>query len=192
MTEESSSFEQNVSDAEVSLCVFPHLKEFLVLDMRRELPGRPCLYTPSAPEVFSEEFYRLIEEEFSSLLRRQEQPFANLMGLPQEMETAIRERALEQMLTSINADAPGAPVPRLSILLCGPSVLAMSGHRLTEMVETLLGSKADPSLVFSATQEMERLIQQERFQVEERKQWRMRRVILGQNDHFLTLWQRPQ
>ena len=192
MTEEPGPFDQNVNDAEVSLCVFPHLKEFLVLDMRRGLPGRPCLYTSSAPDIFSQEFYRRIEEEFSTLLRRQEQPFANLMGLPQEIEITIRERALEQMLASINGDLPDAPTPRLSILLCGPSVLTMHGHRLTEMVETLFGSDADPSLVLSATREMERLIQQERIQVEAGEQQRMRGVILGQNADFLTIWQKPQ
>lgn len=192
MSEELEAFAQSLKEAEVHFFIFPHLKDFLVIDVRKDLPGRPRVYTSSAQKIFSEEFYRRLEERFSFLLRRQEQPFADLMSLPQDVETTIRDGVLEQMLSEINVDDPGVSIPRISILLCGPWVLNLSPQLMAETMESLFDAEPEQSLFLSATNEMERLIKQERIQSEASEQRRMRHAILGENADFLTLWENSQ
>jgi hypothetical protein len=189
---ELGDFEQSLKNAEVHFFIFPHLKDFLVLDVRKNLPGRPRVYTSSTQEIFSEEFYRQLEEQISFLLRRQGQPFADLMSLPQDIETTVRDRVLEQMLTAINIDDPGLPIPQVSILLCGPWLLDLSPKLMAETLESLFEAEPDQSLLLLVTQEMERLIAEERIQSEASEQRRMGNMILGENSDFLTLWENSQ
>ena len=55
--------------ADFSICVFPHLTEFLVIDGRRDMPDGPNLCSFTTDQVLDEPFYTDIEAEFRDLLR---------------------------------------------------------------------------------------------------------------------------
>ena len=46
---------------DIQLCIFPHLREFLVFDSRL---GEPQVRSLSAEEVFTDDFFRTVEHEF--------------------------------------------------------------------------------------------------------------------------------
>ena len=85
--------------AEIHLCIFPHLNEFLVLDLRDQQTHISLI---DAREVFTSEFFRGVEEEFSEALRAETDfPFAHLMSLPLRVEEAIKETALNFILDKL-------------------------------------------------------------------------------------------
>ena len=62
-------FNANLPDGErpdIQLCVFPHLKEFLVIDLRESLPQISLL---NATDVFTDDFFQSVEEDFSQAIR---------------------------------------------------------------------------------------------------------------------------
>ena len=65
---------------DVNLWIFPHLKEFLVIDLRPETSRVTLLNTD---EIFDDTVFNKIEQGFSQILREQsDYPFAHLMDLP--------------------------------------------------------------------------------------------------------------
>ena len=49
------------SRPDIHLCIFPHLREFLVVDLRE---GKQRFLLLTTAEVLHGEFYRALEEEF--------------------------------------------------------------------------------------------------------------------------------
>ena len=62
---------------DITLAIFPHLREFIVV---RHPDGAGRGYLMSTDAVFNDEYYRAVESEFNSLLREGgNQPFLHLM-----------------------------------------------------------------------------------------------------------------
>ena len=90
---------------DIQLCIFPHLREFLVFDSRQ---GQPQVRSLSTDEVFSDEFFRAVEHEFSHALREMgDYPFAHLMNLTMHFEEAIREVAMMFILERLGVKLGG-------------------------------------------------------------------------------------
>ena len=92
---------------DLQLCIFPHLREFLVFDARS---GGPKVQALSADEVFGDDFFRAVEHEFSHALREMgDFPFAHLMNLSMHFEEAIREVAMMFILERLGVRLGGEP-----------------------------------------------------------------------------------
>ncbi len=92
---------------EIQLCIFPHLREFLVFDARI---GQPQVRVIGADEIFGDEFFRAVEHEFSHALREMgDFPFAHLMNLTMHFEEAIREVAMMFILERLGVRLGGTP-----------------------------------------------------------------------------------
>ena len=90
--------------SDLTLCIFPHLREFVVVDARAGLPDRPRVCTLAVDEVLADNFYTEVEREFASLLKRGESPFLTLMSISQEVEGMVRARVLRSILSRVNSD----------------------------------------------------------------------------------------
>ena len=63
-----------LSRGDVNLLLFPHLKEFLVIDLRGDHPN---VYVVHADDVFDRDFFNHLEHEFSKILKEEtEYPFS--------------------------------------------------------------------------------------------------------------------
>ena len=60
--------------ASITLCIFPHLQDFVVIDAREGLPGRPAIVSLRISEVLGEQFYSTVIGEGSELLKRPDKP----------------------------------------------------------------------------------------------------------------------
>ncbi|MBI4233178.1 MAG: hypothetical protein HY686_01915 [Chloroflexi bacterium] len=189
MAGEPGSEERTFERAEVNLCIFPHLREFLVIDLRRGLPQRPSARLLKAGEVFAETFYREVEGAFSAMLRDQDHPFATLMALPPRVEALVRERALAAILRKVNEGVSEEQMPRVAILLCSGPILTADSPRLTRTIQYIFGSGVDPWLVMDTVEMMEKLLAQERAVLQELERMQLRQALLGKGDDFLTLWE---
>ena len=87
------------ANADVYLCLFPYLKQFLAFDARE---GQSRVMLLSVDDVLGEEFYRTVETEISEMLRESsEYPLAHLMNLPGQIEETVRGVAVTFILDRI-------------------------------------------------------------------------------------------
>jgi len=87
---------------DITLAIFPHLREFLVIDTRE---AGADIVVMSTDSVFNDEYYRAVESEFGSLLREGgERPFLHLMNLPGQLDDILRGVAMNFILDRLGVN----------------------------------------------------------------------------------------
>ena len=172
---------------DIALCICPHLREFLVIDQRKQLPGRPLVQVFATDTVLDEQFYREVEKEFSYALREGQRPFTTLMALPQVVQVLLRHHSLAAILRAMDSDFTDAP--RVAVLLFSGDNLTQDDQELTQTIRDLLGDTAEEETVALAKEHLSRLLTQEQaFEHQVEQDW-LRKVIKGSTGDFFTLWE---
>ena len=87
---------------DITLAIFPHLREFLVVDTRASQAEITLLSTDT---VFNDEYFRAVESEFGSLLREGgDRPFLHLMHLPGQLDDMLRGIAMNFILDRLGVN----------------------------------------------------------------------------------------
>ena len=101
---------------DIQLCIFPHLKEFLIIDMRE---GDPSVRLLSTAEVFTGDFFSTVEDQFSRAIREEtEFPFAQLINLPLKLEESVRETAMTFIPRPARGNTSHRAIPLGHCLYC--------------------------------------------------------------------------
>ncbi|MDA1280288.1 MAG: hypothetical protein O3B95_09675, partial [Chloroflexi bacterium] len=103
-------FDSDRRNAEITLCIFPHLREFIVIDSREDRPDGPAVLNLSISNILGEEFYTGVEQDFSKLLRRHELGFMELMGIPQQVEAIVRTNSLRRIIAELGIETSENPL----------------------------------------------------------------------------------
>ncbi len=124
---------------DLQLCIFPHLREFMVFDAR---PGEPQVRLLHTDDILGDEFFSAVEAEFSHALRNTgEYPFSHLMNVTMHFEETVREVAmsfiLERLGVRMHAE-PGADFP--SADLPGVVVYVITGGAASAHSEVVMGA----------------------------------------------------
>ena len=178
--------------AEISLCIFPHLSELIVVDARRDLPGRPRFETLRVGDIFDEEFFGGLEKEFSSLLRRDEPPFLKLLALPQELERKIRLHGLRSLLTTLDADIGLDEVentPNVAVLFLTGPFLTLDEDGLRRALGELFDGQLEGERLEECVSAIVTLAASERKASDGSSGGELTRLIRGDSSHYATLWQ---
>lgn len=130
-------FESGFPD--LQLCIFPHLREFMVFDAR---PGEPRVRMMQTDEVLGDEFFSAVEAEFSHALRHTgEFPFAHLMNLTMHFEETVREVAMSFILDRLGVRLHAEPGTEINPDdLPGVVVYVISGNAAAAHSEVVLGA----------------------------------------------------
>ena len=181
---------------DLQLCIFPHLREFLVFDSR---PGQPQARSLNVDDVLGDDFFRAVEHEFSHALREMgDYPFSHLMNLTMHFEEVIREVAmmfiLERLGVRMNdqdflgSEINAADLPTVVVyVVTGSTVSAHSDVVLSALRELLQRPGSNESLsdwesrfTDLAAQEseiMQRLNRQE-----------LTQAVRGESPDYFALW----
>ena len=181
---------------DLQLCIFPHLREFLVFDSRA---GQPPVRSLNVDDVFGDEFFRAVEHEFSHALREMgDYPFAHLMNLTMHFEEVIREVAMMFILERLGVrisdlDVPGHEDPGMEMptvvvyVVTGGAVSAHSDVVLGALRELLRrpgGNESLPDwerrftdLAAQESEIMQRLNRQE-----------LTQAVRGESPDYFALW----
>jgi hypothetical protein len=187
MGEGSESAREPLPRAEVNLCIFPHLKEFLVIDLRGEDPRVRLL---STEEVFGEGFFKGVEEAFSRSLREETRyPFAHFLALPMRVEEMLREMAVLAILERLNEGQPVREVPKVAIFIVSGTAVSLTTDQLTRVFEHFLGSRRDPRTVAACVEAMEGLMAREKEILKELEREEIKEALRGESPRFFTLWE---
>ena len=176
----------------LTLCIFPHLREFVVVDARPGLPGRPRLSTVRTDAVLDRDFYAGVEAEFGALLHQSTNPFLALMSISQEVEGLVRTHVLRAILSEVNSDlGQGASEMQGSVAVLfftGP-LLTMSGSEVARAARELFDEVLPPHLIEACVEQMCRLAGQEREAEAASSRTDLPGLIRGEGDRYVTLWE---
>ena len=128
--------------ADIHLYIFPHIQEFLAIDLRESVPQVSLL---DSGEIFDGEFYRTVEEEFSYTLREKTAfPFDHLINLPLRVEEIVRGVAMTAILDRMGMDPEEEEeMPAVVVFIISGAALSMHLDQLMESFRKLLGPPAE-------------------------------------------------
>ena len=186
---------QNENNASITLCIFPHLKDFVVIDARCDLPGRPAILSLQVRDILGEKFFAGIEGEFSALLRKSDKPFLRLIGVSQEVESLIRTHSLRAILERLNKDLPDQPTDSLAsiglLFFTGP-ILSMDQNQLHHAGKELFGEQLSDELMQEAINILSSLARDERTAEANSSMANIGDLITGESGAFATIWEKGQ
>jgi hypothetical protein len=176
--------------AELNICIFPHLREFMVVDSRATVPGGPHTYLLDTGQILDSDFYSKVESSISEIIRDTPRTFSELGYLPQKMDDAIRENTLSAIFRQVNGQSEIDYIPEVSIFLCMGPALGMTPAQINEAVQGMLGEKADAWTIKNSLDQLERLMNEERVLAKVEEVQVTCQAISGDDAMYYTLWSR--
>ena len=173
---------------DIQFCIFPHLKEFLVIDLREKLPQVLLLNTS---EVFQDQFFRSLEAEFSHALREpSEFPFAHFINLPLRMEEAIRETAMTFILErlGIQVDDP-EQIPTAVVFIVSGGAVEAQPQQVLEGLRTLLRAHCGDASVEEWEAVLSRLVSEEGAILQKLNRHELSEALWGDSPDYFSLWE---
>jgi hypothetical protein len=172
---------------DIQICIFPHLREFLVIDLRQKFPQVQLL---STREVFREDFFANAEAEFSHALRCESDfSFAHLMNLPLRVEETVKDVAMTAILQRLGINPDGDTLPSVVVFVLSGGALTMHSEQVIQGLKRLLGEY--PSGPTSQEWEgwLSRLAAEENAALEQLNQQELAEAVRGDSPDFFSLWE---
>ena len=185
--EEREDEASSIHDADIHVCIFPHLDEFVVLDVRDM--ENPRFRVVPAKEMLTPAYYQEVRKEFSRMLQSGESPFLSLITLPERLELYLRKKGMQALTHLVQNGDPSPEEQRLSLFLCAGPILSMSDEDISASLETFFQDRLPASFVREYGDTFRRLLAQEKASIKARQQEELRRAVLGRSSQFFTLWQ---
>jgi len=172
---------------DIHLCIFPHLKEMLLIDLREE-PGAISLL--STGEIFTGEFYTVVEAEFSEALRSETDfPVSHLLNLPVLMEDAIRESAMTFILDRLGVSPDNDSIPTVVVFIVSGGALAAQPDLVLDGLKKLLGEHCGEQVIGEWEEALSRLITEESAVLENVNRHELSETLDGDSPDYFTLWE---
>jgi hypothetical protein len=173
---------------DLQLYIFPHLQEFLTIDLRE---GQPQVLLLNTSDVFDEEFFKSVEAEFSQAVREESQfPFAHLINLPLRLEEIIRGVAMTSILEWLGIDPDDEEqVPSVVVFVISGGALTMHSEKLIESLRNFLSSFSEESAVAQWTDVLSRLVSEENAAIQKINQQELIEALRGDSPDYFTLWE---
>ena len=173
---------------DIQLCIFPHLKEFLVLDLR-ETNLQVLLINSS--EIFVEEFFTTVETEFAQILREgNDHPFAHFIDLPVMVDDLVRDTAMTAILNRLGIHIHHEDeIPTVIVFIVSGGVLTSQSDMVLEGLKNLLKEHSGEETVSQWEGTVSRLLAEEREALERHNQQEITATLGGQSPDMFTLWE---
>ena len=172
---------------DVTLCLFPHLKEFLVVDFR---DGGVRIFLLKTDEVFTEEFFGEVERSFSEIVRHPtEQPLTHLTAMPERVDELLRVHVVQAILRKIGEEGlEEMEFPRIAVLTVSGPTLHLEKEQLAQFFESIVPEDAAPSSTEEWVGLMARLVEEERKALRMMERQELRQALERESERFFTLW----
>ena len=173
---------------DIQLYIFPHLQEFITVDMRGAVPEVSLLNTG---ELFNEEFFRCVESEFSQAIREgTDFPFSHLMNLPMRLEEAIRGMAMNFILERLGMDPDDdEELPSVLVFVISGGALSLHSEKLVKSLQEFLGSHSDAAALSKWSAVITRLVEEENAVLKKLSHQDLVEAVIGDTPDYFTLWE---
>ena len=172
----------------IQLYIFPHLREFITVDLRGSTPMVSLLDTG---DLFNEEFFRCVETEFSQAIREgTEFPFSHLMNLPMRLEEAIRGLAMNFILERLGVDPEDEEdLPSVVVFVISGGALALHSDKLVNGLQEFLGEYLDGVALSEWSSVITRLVEAESAVLKRLSHQDLAEAVPGDIPDYFTLWE---
>ena len=173
---------------DIQLCIFPHLKESLVLDIRE---SNPQVLLLNSSDVFVEDFFATVESEFSEILRAEsDHPFAHMIDLPMMVEELVRNTAMTAILTRLGIHIHHEDqIPTVIVFIVSGSALSSQSDRVLDGLRNLLKEHSGDETVAQWEETISRLVTEERKVLQVENQQELTTALSGDSPDYFTLWE---
>ena len=173
---------------DIQLYIFPHLQEFLTVDMRETVPQVSLL---NAGDLFNEDFFRCVETEFSQEIREETDfPFSHLMNLPMRLEETIRGVAMNFILESLDMDPEDEEnLPSVVVFVISGGALALHSEKLVNSLQDFLGGHSDAATLSEWSTVISRLVKEESAVMKNLSHQDLAEAVPGDTPDYFTLWE---
>ena len=173
---------------DIQLYIFPHLQEFITVDLRETVPQVSLLNTG---DLFNEEFFRCLESEFSQAIREgTDFPFSHLMNLPMRLEESIRGMAMNFILERLGMDPEDEEeLPSVLVFVISGGALSLHSEKLVKSLQEFLGNHADATALSEWSAVITRLVEEESVVLKKLSQQDLAEAVPGDTPDYFTLWE---
>jgi len=173
---------------DIQLFVFPHLREFLSVDLRGDVPRVSLLNTD---DLFNEEFFRCVETEFSHTVREQtEFPFDHMINLPLRLEEVIRGVAMTFVLERLQIDPHDEEhLPSVVVFVISGGALALHSGQLIESLKEFLEGYSSKLALATWSGVISRLVSEETGALQRVSKQELADALASDSPDYYTLWE---
>ena len=173
---------------DIILYIFPHLQEFLAVDLR---DGCLEVLLMNTDEVFDGTFFHGLEVEFSNTLREGNlYPFAHIINLPLRLEEIVRNVAMTFILEKMGVDAyDEEDLPSVVVFIISGGALAMHSDRLVNSLRDLLESYPGASTISQWEPVISRLVTEENRVLQDLSHQELTEALRDDSPDYFTLWE---
>ncbi len=172
---------------DIQLCIFPHLTEMLVIDQRGAESNISLL---NASDVFTTEFFKAVEEDFSESLRAHTPfPFAHLINLPMQLEETIRDTVMSFILERLGVTQDSDEFPTVIVFIVSGGALTAQPGEVLEGLKKVLRDHCGEAAVEEWQGELSRLIAEESAMLQTVSTQELNEALKGDSPDYFTLWE---
>lgn len=184
-------FNSQLPDGEtpdIQLCIFPHLKEFIAIDLREQPPQVLLL---STEHIFIEEFYKNVEADFSEVLREENPfPFAHFINLPLRLEEIVRDTAMTFILDSLGVNLERyEDTPTVIVFVVSGGALTSNSEQVVQGLRKLLRTNDGEAIESEWDETISRLVAEENRFLQDMNFQELTDAIRGDSPDYFTLWE---
>ena len=177
-------FNSQLPDGEtpdIQLCIFPHLKEFIAIDLREQPPQ----------VIFIEEFYKNVEADFSEVLREENPfPFAHFINLPLRLEEIVRDTAMTFILDSLGVNLERyEDTPTVIVFVVSGGALTSNSEQVVQGLRKLLRTNDGEAIESEWDETISRLVAEENRFLQDMNFQELTDAIRGDSPDYFTLWE---
>ena len=174
--------------SDIQICIFPHLREFLTVDLRE---GGPNVTLMDTSEIFTPEFFKSVEEEISAAVRDHgDFPFAHLINLPMRLEEAVRETAMTYILERLGVHLDDdEDFPTVVVYIITGGALQMHRQLVLDGLKDLLKDRSGKSVASQWEPELNRLVQEEHLILKDLSSQDLADAVQSDSPDYFTLWE---
>ena len=172
---------------DLQLCIFPHLQEMLVIDQRGEGWNISLL---NASDVFTTDFFKAVEEEFSESLRAHTHfPFAHLINLPMQLEETIRDTVMSFILDRLGVTQDSEEFPTVIVFIVSGGALTSQPDQVLEGLKKVLRDHCGEAAVEQWQGDLSRLISEESAILQTVTSQELDQALKDDTPDYFTLWE---
>ena len=172
-------------DVDIHICVFPHLPNILVVDLRNDIPSSSLI---SSSEVFDSGFFEKVEQSFKQTLHaKSPYPFLHMMNVPVIVYEMTREMGLSSILKKLDLNNDGQE-PRIAITIMNGDLLSLSESQLTDAFSSIFSDEVDTDVVSDIICEINDLVSKEKEIIHRIGQQELLEALQHKSSNFFTIW----
>ena len=183
-------FTSDNKNSDITLCIFPHLKEFLVIDTRsgKDKFDEKSVFSLSLDKLLDNKFYNEITDEFSNLIRNDDLDFMKLISLPQKIEKLIRNEIIKIIINEVGIFEDN--LSQIGIIFFNKEILQLSKDQLQNALCEIFADKTDNDFIENLSDKIMKLIKLEIDFVKNNYKSNIENIINENDDSYITLWKK--